>query len=563
MKKIYSQMLVGMVFIGTRVFAGDIAMQVQLPYVDGSKNRCNQNSDDSPTHNVIATQFDIDFGLGKGAVVSAAANGRVSLGNGSGFGNYIKIDHYNGYFTLYGHLMDNGYIVKDGDYVVAGQPIGFSGNTGISIGANGGYHLHFGVHNGDGVGESVRMDVKAKEYTSGGNYIKEGNFATGLNGERRDFTVGNFYESIPLSGTFNQFQCHNLDNDRGVLCWQGENGNFAFCDDGRNHTRYFKSGGGFVSQPISLNSYNVTEMCYPSNTSSVNLYAYLDGSSVGVGGSGVENLATDSTAPGLPDFIVKKLWLETTSGHEQYVFNTTDEIKIRMHIKNIGDDDVPAGSSVENRVYLSDGYRVDRSDNWIFVDKENSRTEDLDPGETDSQTSYMRLWEYPSIVPGKIYNIIACADRIYNEGNGIGKYPEKHENNNCSTEAVFSIAVPNYPPTGHLDVVNCTSIQGWAKDPNTENPIAVQVFSGDVNGNNKVLRDSFYANVYRSDVGNHAFSWVVPNALKTSMMYTLFLYALDSDDNTSVPIAQSSIMCAAPIVKPVSPSNLRISAKLN
>lgn len=248
-------------FIEGFVFAADIAMQVQLPYPDGVKYRCNQNSDDTPTHNAASTMFDIDFGLSKGSVVSAARDGAVSTGEGNGFGNYIKIDHGNGYFTLYGHLMDNGFIAKNGQQVVSGQPIGFSGNTGTSIGPGGGYHLHFGVHRGNGVGESVRMEAKAREYTESGSYLGENYFATGLIGERRDFVVGNFYESVPLAGIFNQFSCHTLDNNLGILCWQGENGNFAFCEDGRNHVRYFRSGGGIKSQQIQIRGDNAAQLC--------------------------------------------------------------------------------------------------------------------------------------------------------------------------------------------------------------------------------------------------------------------------------------------------------------
>lgn len=268
-------------------------------------------------------------------------------------------------------------------------------------------------------------------------------------------------------------------------------------------------------------------------------------------------LMTENPNFGLPDFVVKKTWFETTDSHEQYIFAKTDEIKIRMDFKNVGDDDVPAGENVEARIYLSDGYKVDRSDNWIFIDKEFSQTADLDPGETDSQTSFMRLWEYPSIVPGKVYNVVACIDRIQNEGNGIGKYPEKYENNNCSTEAVFAISIPNYAPTGHIDSVNCTSIQGWAKDSNTENPIDVHVYKGDALGNNKVIQTSFSAGGYRSDVGNHAFSWIIPDSLKTGTVLTLFFYGIDSADGDNPLIGQTTITCAAPIVKPAKPTGLR------
>ena len=65
-------------------------------------------------------------------------NSKGSKGNLS-YGNCIKIDHGNGYSTLYAHL--DRVFVKLGDFVTEGQEIGFMGNTGNSFGA----HLHFEV----------------------------------------------------------------------------------------------------------------------------------------------------------------------------------------------------------------------------------------------------------------------------------------------------------------------------------------------------------------------------------------------------------------------------------
>lgn len=54
-------------------------------------------------------------------------------------GNYVKIDHGNGFISVYKHLTFGSVSVKKGDPVKAGQPIGQMGTTGYSTGL----HLHF------------------------------------------------------------------------------------------------------------------------------------------------------------------------------------------------------------------------------------------------------------------------------------------------------------------------------------------------------------------------------------------------------------------------------------
>jgi len=74
-----------------------------------------------------------------GTQVLAADDGVVALvGTSSqGYGNYVILAHSGGLDTLYGHLATA--LVKVGDRVTQGQPVGLEGSTGNSTGA----HLHF------------------------------------------------------------------------------------------------------------------------------------------------------------------------------------------------------------------------------------------------------------------------------------------------------------------------------------------------------------------------------------------------------------------------------------
>ncbi len=74
-----------------------------------------------------------------GSPVYAADDGVVALvgSSSSGYGNFVVIAHSGGLDTLYGHLSTA--LVKLGDRVTQGQPVGLEGSSGNSTGA----HLHF------------------------------------------------------------------------------------------------------------------------------------------------------------------------------------------------------------------------------------------------------------------------------------------------------------------------------------------------------------------------------------------------------------------------------------
>ncbi|MPW25704.1 peptidoglycan DD-metalloendopeptidase family protein [Alkalibaculum sp. M08DMB] len=83
----------------------------------------------------------VDIANRVGTNIYAADSGKVTLATnrGNGYGNYIVIDHGNGYSTLYAHL--SSIRVSVGNRVSRGQNIGGMGSTGNSSGS----HLHFEV----------------------------------------------------------------------------------------------------------------------------------------------------------------------------------------------------------------------------------------------------------------------------------------------------------------------------------------------------------------------------------------------------------------------------------
>ena len=86
----------------------------------------------------------LDFRGPVGAPIFSAARGTISfVGQRSGYGNCIEIDHGNGLVTRYAHM--SGFRTALGKAVQPGEVIGLIGSTGRSTGP----HLHFEVRIND------------------------------------------------------------------------------------------------------------------------------------------------------------------------------------------------------------------------------------------------------------------------------------------------------------------------------------------------------------------------------------------------------------------------------
>jgi len=83
-----------------------------------------------------------DFAAPTGTPVYAAGNGVIERASRyGGYGNYVRIQHPNGYETAYAHLSRYGPGIKAGKRVKQGDIIGYVGSTGASTGP----HLHYEV----------------------------------------------------------------------------------------------------------------------------------------------------------------------------------------------------------------------------------------------------------------------------------------------------------------------------------------------------------------------------------------------------------------------------------
>ena len=107
--------------------------QITQKYIKGTHNGIDIVKYKSQLDNIIAHSDGVVVLVQTGHKNNTLASGM------NAYGNCVKIDHKNGYHTLYAHLSNVN--VKNGEEVKKGQPIGYMGNTGRSFGG----HLHFEV----------------------------------------------------------------------------------------------------------------------------------------------------------------------------------------------------------------------------------------------------------------------------------------------------------------------------------------------------------------------------------------------------------------------------------
>lgn len=97
-----------------------------------------------------ATVVSVEAGVVKTVVNDRSDNPDLNCGC---FGNYLTIDHENGYVSIYAHLRKGTITKVPGNRVVRGATIGISGNSGASTGP----HLHFELRK-TSIGNTIVVD---------------------------------------------------------------------------------------------------------------------------------------------------------------------------------------------------------------------------------------------------------------------------------------------------------------------------------------------------------------------------------------------------------------------
>lgn len=96
---------------------------------------------DHPIDGEYKFHYGVDIAVAMRTEVGAFSDGKVVFaGWGDINGNYIKVEHADGFATLYAHLDE--LLVETGDTVEKGETIGMSGQTGEVSGP----HLHFQIY---------------------------------------------------------------------------------------------------------------------------------------------------------------------------------------------------------------------------------------------------------------------------------------------------------------------------------------------------------------------------------------------------------------------------------
>uniref|UniRef100_UPI00405668E6 CARDB domain-containing protein n=1 Tax=Candidatus Electronema sp. TaxID=2698783 RepID=UPI00405668E6 len=186
-------------------------------------------------------------------------------------------------------------------------------------------------------------------------------------------------------------------------------------------------------------------------------YEYIELYTGSIGIPGTSTPPTDPPASGkLPDFITSKVTMGSKDGkHEKYTWKINETAYVHDYIDNIGTADWEGkAKKIKVPFYLSKGTKEDSHSEWVRVSRQEIKKEHLKVKDKPKH-EYIKFnlaeWANDStVLPGRTYNFVVCADRPKDENNGDGDVKEKHKSNNCSTEAVFYV---DFGPARNVDLI--------------------------------------------------------------------------------------------------------------
>lgn len=165
-------------------------------------------------------QLDYIVAIDEG-IVDATVTG-IGEGIAGSYGNYIWIQHGNGYRSFYAHLARVD--VKKGQYVKKGQAIGYMGATGMAYGA----HLHFEVEKNGKLIDPTDYVFGNKTFNKPIAINKLARTTTALNVRRKVGSISSRIMTTLPKGTdiFIRHQTPNKDGYRWYLIYYNKKGKF-------------------------------------------------------------------------------------------------------------------------------------------------------------------------------------------------------------------------------------------------------------------------------------------------------------------------------------------------
>ncbi|TXH00290.1 MAG: hypothetical protein E6P95_03840, partial [Candidatus Moraniibacteriota bacterium] len=411
------------------------------------------------------------YAIADGTVVYVSVDKTID-GSVWGIGNCaLVIEHktYDGkvFTAVYGHLRCSSIPTRNAN-VYAGKPIGITGDWCCGI------HLHFVIHDGAFNGSNPMA-------RSGWGKLPNSSWPS----------TNTFVDPIDFIQTKNAYNPSTEVQTRcqGDICWTPKT---ASCETSTSRYRllsppFARVEDASVCSELQANLTYITSAPNPEERipedhgwrkwwrairnffgetvsaadirdfGTINTISVLTGNvvagnatlSIHGAGQGYSTEIADVAVVVPPDFITRRTWLETPWGTETYQYGRTETVKMKAQFENIGDgpcDPNNPKQTIPVHFYLSKGYKEDAHSDWKRVGTDEIQCANLKPGDTHTETEGIELWrDIPEL---GIWNIVACVDHPYDDHNNGGDHKEKHESNNCSTEAVFEVVegtvnVPN------------------------------------------------------------------------------------------------------------------------